>query len=67
MNVPSEEGAWLRNAVMVDSPKEVAKVEVDSQMEEAEAAVYQMILEVRLWRLAEEAGARDLTGKMWQT
>ena len=34
---------------MVDSPKEVAEVEVDSQMEEAEAAVGQVI---QYWRLS---------------
>ena len=39
MKVSNEEGAWLRNAVMVDRPKGVAEVETDTQMEEAEAAV----------------------------
>ena len=75
--VPNQDGEVdpSEGVVVEDHPKGVAEVEGDSQTEEAEAAVCQMVVGVGvgLWmvgvvgevlRMAEEAGARDLSGKM---
>ena len=51
MKVPNEEGAWLRNTVDRPSPKGVAEMETDSQMEEAVVAMSDDT-GVRLRRLA---------------
>jgi hypothetical protein len=44
MKVSNEEGAWSRNAVVMNLPKGVAEVEADSQTEAAEAAVCQTVV-----------------------
>ena len=69
IKVSNEEGAWLRNVLGVDRPKGVAEVEADSQTEAAdvEAGVSQIVVEVGVLRMVEEAGAHDMNGKMRQT
>ena len=58
------EGAWSRNVVVVDRPKGVAEVEVDSQ---TEAAVCQIAVKVGVLRMPEEADAHDMNRKMRKT
>jgi hypothetical protein len=69
IKVSNEEGAWSRNVVVVDRPKGVTEVEADPQTEAAdvEAGVCQIVVEVGVLRMAEEAGAHDMNGKMRQT
>ena len=62
MKVSNEEGAWSRKVVVVDRPKGLAEVEADSQTEvaEAEVAVCQIVVELGVLRMAEEAGAHNM-------
>jgi len=77
--VPNQDGEVdPLEGVVVDRPKGVAGVEGDSQTEEAAAAavcqmvvvvvvvLWMVVVEVVVLRLAEEVGARDLSGKMRQ-
>ena len=48
---------------MVDRPKGMAEAEEDSQTEEAKAAVCQIVVEVGVLRIAEEASVHDMSAK----
>ena len=51
---------------MVDRPKGMAEAKADSQTEEAEAAVCQIVVDVGVLRIAEEASVHEVSAKMRQ-
>ena len=55
---------WSKIVVVVDRPKGVAEVEADSQ---TEAVVCQIVVKVGVLKMAEEADAHDMNGKMRKT